>query len=128
MIYQGDEPKFAVNLTAPGFDMSKDDFDIEITSSVGGSLKGEKRTPLVPGTDVRIFSETEQTTIPPTEEGGEPTVQETTRWFVIVDTSKELLPGGTLMVKAIAYVPDANANDGIRQQTAMAVLDQFKSR
>lgn len=127
-IYQGDEPKFAINLTAPGFSMDTDDFDVEIVSTVGGSLKGEKRTPLVTGTDVRIFSETEEVTVPPAEEGGEPTVQTVTKWFVIVDTSKELRPGGALNVIGTAYVPDANANDGVRKQTVKVKLDNFVER
>lgn len=124
-IIKGDEPKFAINLTAPGFSMDTDDFDVEIVSSRGGSLKGEKRTPMVMGTDVRIFYETSEVTVPPEEEGGEPTVREEKTWYVIVDTSKDLLPGGNLKVIATCYVPDTNANDGIRRQTATEILDRF---
>jgi hypothetical protein len=124
-IIQGDEPKFAINLTAPGFSMDTDDFDVEIVSTVGGSLKGSKGGS---GTDVIIFSQTEEITVPPAEEGGEPTVQTVTKWYVIVDTSKELLPGGSLKVIGTAYVPDAHANDGVRKQTVVKTLDNFVAR
>ena len=121
-IYQGDEPKFAIDITAQGFSMDTDDFDVEIISTTGGSLKGSKGGT---GTDVIIFSETEQITIPPAEDGGEPTVENKTTWYVIVDTSKELRPGGSLKVVATAYVPDAHANDGIRKQIVTGILDKF---
>ena len=111
MIFKGDEAKFAINLTAPGFSMDTDDFDVEIVSTNGGSLKGSKGGA---GTDVIIFSETDSS-------GEEPV----TTWYVIVDTSNELKPGGKLKVVATAYVPDAHANDGIRKQTAVEMLDSF---
>lgn len=102
--------------------MDTDDFDVEIVSTTGGSLKGSKGGT---GTDVIIFSETEQITIPPAEEGGEPTVQTVTTWYVIVNTANELKPGGSLKVIATAYVPDVHADDGIRKQIATEILDKF---
>ena len=113
-IFKGDEPKFAINLTAPGFSMDTDDFDVEVVSTVGGSLKGYKNPPAGSGTDVIIFSETDRS--------GETPV---TTWYVIVNTANELKPGGKLKVIATAYVPDAHADDGIRKQTATAILDNF---
>ena len=103
MIFKGDEAKFSINLTAPGFSMDTDDFDIEVVSTIGGSLKGSKGGT---GTDVIIFNEDEA-------------------WYAIVNTEKELRPGGSLKVIATAYVPDAHADDGIRKQIATAVLDKF---
>ena len=110
-IFKGDEAKFSINLTAPGFSMDTDDFDIEIVSNQGGSLKGSKGGS---GTDVIIFSETDSS-------GEEPV----TTWFVIVNTANELKPGGSLKVIATAYVPDAHADDGIRKQIATEILDKF---
>ena len=110
-IFKGDEAKFAINLTAPGFSMDTDDFDVEIVSTIGGSLKGSKGGT---GTDVIIFSDTDTT--------GETPV---TKWYVIVNTEKELRPGGSLKVIATAYVPDVHADDGIRKQIATGVLDKF---
>ena len=110
-IYKGDEVKFAINLQAPGFSMDTDDFDVEVKSSNGGSLKGSKGGS---STDVIIFSETDTS-------GEEPV----TRWFVILNTTNELKPGGTLKVIATAYVPDAHANDGVRKQTATKDLDKL---
>lgn len=103
MIFKGDEAKFSINLTAPGFSMDTDDFDIEVVSSIGGSLKGSKGGT---GTDVIIFKEGDA-------------------WYAIVNTENELRPGGNLKVVATAYVPDAHADDGIRKQIATAVLDKF---
>lgn len=124
-IYQGDETKFAINITAEGFSMDRDDFDVEVESTLGGSLKGSKGGT---GTDVIIFSETEEVTVPPAEEGGEPTVENVTTWYVIVDTSKELVPGGALNVIVTAYIRDDHANDGTRKQTAVKKLDNFVAR
>lgn len=106
MIFKGDEAKFSINLTAPGFSMDTDDFDIEVVSTIGGSLKGYKNPPAGSGTDVIIFKEDDA-------------------WYAIVNTENELRPGGSLKVIATAYVPDAHANDGIRKQIATAVLDKF---
>jgi len=103
MIFKGDEAKFSINLTAPGFSMDTDDFDIEVVSTIGGSLKGSKSGT---GTDVIIFKEDDA-------------------WYAIVNTENELRPGGSLKVVATAYVPDAHADDGIRRQIATAVLDKF---
>ena len=123
-IYKGDEIKFSIELTAQGFSMDDDDFDIEVVSSRGGSVKGSKNPPAGSDTDVIIFSEEVETTIPPAEEGGEPTVETTTVWYAIVKTEK--LEPNELRVIATAYVPDANADDGIRKQTAVKVLDNLK--
>lgn len=110
-IFKGDEVKFSIDLTAPGFSMDTDDFDVEIVSTKGGSLKGSKGGS---GTDVIIFSETDSS-------GEEPV----TRWYVICNTAKDLIPGGSLKVVASAYVPDVHADDGVRKQTATGTLDNF---
>lgn len=115
-IYRGDECKFAINLTAEGFSMDTDDFDIEVVSP-GKKLKGYKNVPAgETSTDVIIYSET--TTIPPEEEGGEETTGKT--WFCIVDTST--LTIGAIRAIATAHVPDAHANDGVRNVIAVEKL------
>lgn len=124
-IYKGDEAKFSINLTAPGFSMDTDDFDVEIASTNGGSLKGYKNPPAGSDNDVIIYSETVEKQIPSDDPEGEPTVETVTTWYVIVDTTKNLVSNGTLKVIATAYVPDAHANDGIRRQTAVATLDKL---
>lgn len=118
-LYRGDEAKFAFELKAEGFSMEDDDFEVEIVGLRGGSIKGYKTPPAgSEDTDVIIYSETEETQIPPEEEGGEPTVETTTTWFCIFKTEK--LTAGDLKVVTTAYVPDAHADDGIRTQSAVA--------
>ena len=124
-IYKGDEIKFSIELTAQGFSMDDDDFDIEVVSARGGSVKGSKNPPAGSDTDVIIFSEEKETTIPPAEEGGEPTTETSTVWYAIVKTEK--LETSELRVIATAYVPDTHADDGIRKQTAVKVLDNLKN-
>ena len=124
-IFKGDEAKFSINLTAPGFSMDTDDFDVEIVSTIGGSLKGYKNPPAGSGTDVIIYSEQTETQVPSEDPQGEPTTETTNTWYAIVNTGNELRPGGSLKVIATAYVPDAHANDGIRKQIATATLDKF---
>ena len=106
-IYKGDEIKFSIELTAQGFSMDDNDFDIEVVSSNGGSVKGSKNPPAG------------------SEEGGEPTVETTTAWYAIVKTEK--LDIGNLRVIATAYVPDAHADNGIRVQTAVKTLETLKN-
>lgn len=127
-LYQGDEGKFTFELKAEGFSMEDDDFEIEIVGLKGGSIKGYKTPPAgSEDTDVIIYSETEETQIPPAEEGGEPTVETTTTWFVIFKTDK--LTPGSVKVIGTAYVPDAKADDGIRTQTAVvAYPDQLLTK
>lgn len=117
-LYQGDEGKFSFEIKAEGFSMEEDDFNLEIASQKdGSSVKGYKTPPAGSETDVIIYSESEERTVPPAEEGGEPTVETVITWFCIVNTAK--LTPGDLKLIATAYVPDTHANDGIRTQTAV---------
>lgn len=111
-MYQGDEKKFAIELTAPGFNIDTDDFDIEVKSpkvSIKAS-KGASTEQLI------IFYET----VTPAE--GDPYKV----WYGIVDTTT--LSTGEISVIATAHVPDANANDGIRRESAVAVLGTLKAK
>ena len=105
--YKGSEVKFSISLTAPGFSMDEDDFEIEVASP-RGSVKGYKNPPAGTPLDVLIFKETSD------DSSGE------SAWFAIVDSSK--LSTGDLRVIATAHIPDPNANDGIRDDIAVASL------
>lgn len=109
--YKGSEVKFAINLTAQGFSMDEDDFVIEVASP-RGSVKGYKTPVDNDPLDVVIFNETVQS--------DNPEVESTSTWYGIVDTSK--LSAGDLRVIATARIVDTNANDGVRNEIAVASL------
>lgn len=109
--YKGSEVKFAINLTAQGFSMDNDEFDIEVASP-RGSVKGYKTPEANDPNDVVIFKET--------VESGDPEVESTGTWYCIVDTAK--LSTGEMRVIATAHIVDANANDGVRNEIAVATL------
>ena len=112
IIYQGDEKKFAIELTAPGFNIDTDDFDIEVKSPKASikASKGASTEALV------IFSED----VTPQE--GDPYKQ----WYAIVDTTT--LSVGEVNVIATAHIPDTNANDGIRRESDKQLLGHIKAR
>lgn len=116
--YKGDEIKFAIELTAPGFSMDDDDFTIEVASP-SNSVKGYKNPPQDAGTDVMIFKESDSSSSEETtdESGG--------TWYAIVNTSK--LAVGALRVIATALIPDAHADDGIRTSIAVQKLATLKN-
>lgn len=103
-IYKGTEVKFGINLAAPGFDMDTDDFEISIVSAAT-SISGAKGNPDM-SSKIRIFSE-------PSDSSG-------SNWYAIAET--DTLKTGALKVIAKAYIPDANAADGIRTEVAVAEL------
>lgn len=117
-IYKGTEVKFAISLTAPGFSMDDNDFEIEVASPKD-SVKGYKNPPAGADTDVVIFKETETNAVtdPETEQVTEET---TSTWFAIANTSK--LSTGDLRIIATAHIPDANANDGVRNEITVEKL------
>lgn len=108
MAYKGDEIKFSIDLTAEGFSMDDDDFDIEVRSP-SRSVKGYKNPPAgEENLELIIYREASDGV-----------------WYCILDTSG--LGVGTLGVVATAYVPDAHANDGIRTLIAKAVLGKLEA-
>lgn len=115
--YRNDEIKFAISLEAPGFSMDDDDFDIEVKSG-NSSVKGYKNPEAGSPTDVIIYKDT--VTVPPEEGGEEKTVS---TWYAIVDTSA--LDVGSMRVIATAHIVDINANDGVRNCTAVASLGKL---
>lgn len=99
-IYLGEENKFAINLQADGFSMDDNDFELEVTNSKS-SVKGNKGNTLG-DTGLRIF-------------------KEDTTWYGIIDTSK-FTGSGELKVIATAFIPDGNADDGVRKAIAVGKL------
>ncbi|MBQ8713008.1 MAG: hypothetical protein IJ551_09375 [Prevotella sp.] len=130
--YKGDEVKFAINLEAPGFSMDDDDFEIEVKSG-NTSVKGYKGEQAGASSALIIFKETVTPPVSDTqegsdneEEGQEENVQEptpVTTWYAIVDT--KTLAVGTMRVIATARIVDAKANDGVRDNIAVATLGKL---
>ena len=110
---KGDEIKFAIETTGEGFDLTRDDFSVEVKSGKT-SVVGYKNPEPGAATDVVIFKET--VVVPPEEEGGESSEKD--EWFAIVDTQK--LEPGKMTVIMTAKVPDVHANDGIRNNICTA--------
>ena len=120
-IIKGTEKKYAINLTAPGFSMDDDDFDLEVV--VGKeSIKGYKNPPAGASTDVIVFKETSEVTTENPEDPENPTVTETSTWFIIVNTAA-FTGTGDMRLVATAHIPDANANDGVRDDIVKQALD-----
>ena len=107
-IIRGTEKKFAINLTAPGFSMDDDDFEIEVATP-SERIKGYKNPEPGASTDVIIFKETDGDSSSSSSEAEEGT------WYCIVNTGA-FKKTGEMTVIATAHIPDANANDGIRDE------------
>lgn len=100
--YKGTEIKFAFTLTAEGFDMDTDDFDIEVASprdSVIGSKTGASTSGGSAGLSIKKEDDT---------------------WYAIADTST--LSKGELRVIATAHINDTAAHDGVRDEVTVAPL------
>lgn len=115
----GSEIKFAIELTAEGFDMDTNDFDIEVVASKK-SVKASKTSP-DPDGNLVIFREP---ALPDGELTGDSSDSSSSEdigvWYAIVNT--EVLSPGAVNVIATAYIPDANAADGIRCEIAKKPL------
>ena len=110
--FKGSEIKFTINLQAEGFSMDEDEFDIEVASP-RSSVVGHKTPGGEDPTDVVIFKETV------TPEQGDPVDV----WYAIVDTQN--LNVGDMRVIATAYITDSDANDGVRNEIAVASLGKL---
>lgn len=122
---KGEEQKFAINITAAGFSMDADNFDVTI-SSPRNSVTGSK-TGAVADTSIqyKVVSDDGAVTIsrePDTTENGETVTGE---WFVVVDT--QYLNVGDLTVTTTAYIQDTAANDGVRKSLSRASLGPLKN-
>ena len=118
--YRGTEIKFRIDLKAQGFSMDEDDFEIQVSSG-RSSVKGYKTPGESANPDLIIFRDPEEGSSDSSssyyDDGESP-------WFGIVDTSK--LTTGDMRVIGIAHVPDAKANDGIRDDVAVASLGKLQ--
>ena len=82
----GTETKWLINITSPGFDMDRDDFELVLkTGSKRVSIKKQD-----------CFKDEED------------------RWYFTFDTS--LLKAGVVEIVTTAYVPDDDFPDGIRTE------------
>ena len=124
--YVGDEIKFALNIEAEGFSMDDDDFDVEVLSSSHGSASASKGD--VPNSESRliIFKESNGTSSDSDSSDSSSSENQPGQWFAIVDTT-DFQPG-RLRVVATAYVPDANANDGVRRMSSVQNLVQLRAK
>lgn len=119
-IIKGTEKKFSIELTAPGFSMDDDDFEIEVKTP-SESLKGYKNPPAGAPTDVLVFKETAEVAGEGSDSSSSSSGTETGTWYAIVNTGA-FTKTGEMTVVATAHIPDANANDGIRDEIVKAPL------
>lgn len=100
--YKGTEIKFAFEITAEGFNMDTDDFDIEVASP-RNSVMGSKTGSSTSGGSEDLSIKKESGT-----------------WYAIAKT--EGLSKGDLRAIATAHIPDTSAYDGVRNEVAVASL------
>lgn len=84
--YLGEELKYAVDITATGFSMADDDFDIVIT--VGNKSETYNKLDLV--------------------------VDDQGTYYIMIDTT--VFKKGDMYATVYAYVPDPDFDDGIRTE------------
>lgn len=121
--YKGDEVKFALNIDAQGFSMDDDDFEIEAVSTGGGSsIKGYKDATKASSTELVIFKKDSDSSESSSSDSSSSEESES-QWFAILDTKNMAV--GTIRIISTAYVPDANANDGVRTNIDVKVLGKL---
>jgi len=112
ILYKGEKRKFEILLTAPGFSMDTDDFEIEVKSPKT-SVKASKS---FPNEDLNIFREDSDSSSSGEDEG---------TWYAIVNTAKLSL--GDLKVVATALVNDSHASGNVRPQIDVKPLGTLKN-
>lgn len=95
--YVGTELKFAFTITASGFDIDDDDFEILV--------KGQRRSIRIPK-DECFMDENDQ-------------------WYFTFDTAQ--LGPGMVYAIITAYVPDEDFDDGVRKEVAKIDLVYIKA-
>lgn len=90
--FRGTELKFKVELTAAGFSMAENDFEIEVKSG-RQSVSMTKEEMKTDGSG---------------------------NYYAYIDTNA--LPAGTLKIVATAHIPDSDSPDGVRNEVAKADL------
>ena len=111
--YQGTEIKFKIELTAEGFTMDTDPFDITVASQ-RSSVTGSKTIAV---TGASSDSDKKQGSAELS------IVRESDGWYGIVET--DALSKGELRVIATAHITDTSAYDGVRNEVAVAALGQL---
>jgi len=133
IFYKGEEKKFGINIAAAGFDMDTDDFEVEVTNGKESFSTLKTGEPTEKGIwtnedgSLVIFYEEDTVTVPPAEEGGEPTTDTVKNWFCILDT-QYFNNVGQLNVVGTAYINDAKAYDGVRKSIDVAILGTLKNK
>ena len=110
MAYKGTDIKFAVKLTADGFNMDTDDWDLLVVS-------GRTRFPISKSDCERVpaLSDDPDSSDSEEEEG---------TWYAIVKTDN--LAVGQLNVISTAYIVDAAAEGGVRKDVDVAKLTKLE--
>lgn len=106
--FKGTEIKFAIELTAEGFSMDDNNFDIQVATA-GSSISGSKTGTATTGQgsqEVSIFKDGDT-------------------WYAVADTSS--LKKGDLRVIATAHIPDNSVNDNMRNEIAVATLGNLQN-
>lgn len=106
--FSGTERKFLVEITSPGFDIARDEFEIALTR----------------GLDQKVFHKSDMVVENYTVEEGGQTVEKTD-FFLCFDTQD--FGNGTLYATIVAHVPDSDFPDGIRDEVEEFPLMLIKS-
>jgi len=122
--YQGSEVKIALDLTAEGFDMDRDDFEIEVAHPRGSAYGNKTNT----GTDgkVIIFREpalSDSSSSSSSSSDSSSSDEEQGTWYAIIDTTT--FATGDARIIARAHIPEANASGAIRTEIAVAQLGRI---
>ena len=121
----GEEIKFAIDLTAIGFDMVNDNFEIEV-SGRGKSVKSYKDSQSSDGS-LRIFHEGDSSSSDSGSSGSDSSdSMEDVAYYGIINTDG--FSSGELKVTATAYVNDVYASEGTRKQKAQDILCKLKNK
>jgi hypothetical protein len=133
VFFKGEEKKFAINISAVGFDMDTDDFEVEVTNGKESITAQKSGNPTEAGIwtnedgSLVIFYEEDTVEVPADEPGGEPTQNTVKDWFCIIDT-QYFKSTGQLTVNGTAYIVDPKAYDGVRKSIDQAILGTLKNK
>lgn len=121
----GSDIKFAIDLTAIGFSMDNDDFDITVKTS-RDTITASKDSPSPDGKLV-IFREPELSSSSDSSSSDSSSSDSSTgdegTWFAILKT--EGLMKGDVYVIGTAHIPDVQASGAIRNEKAKGKLGEL---
>ena len=106
--FKGTKRKFLVEISSPGFDMERDEFEVALTR---GSIQ-------------RVFHKSDmiREVYTVVEDGGE---VEKTNFYLCFDTQD--FGNGVLVATVVAHVPDGDFADGIRDEVEQFALMNVKN-